>query len=229
MGTQIAIDKVSKIYSLENERINAVNDISVEFGKGDFVSISGHSGSGKTTLLSIIGGITKPTSGKIFFEGSDIYSFGSDKLSEYRCERIGLMFQFASLMPMLTAKENLLLPALFKTRTLRLNDYETEKKAEGLLNMVGLEDKINAYPSQLSGGQQRRVAIARSFMNAPDIILADEPTGDLDEETEKDMMKFFMRMNEEKELTFIIVTHSSELAGQTKRRLKMSNGVLTDI
>jgi putative ABC transport system ATP-binding protein/lipoprotein-releasing system ATP-binding protein len=132
------------------------------------------------------------------------------------------MFQFASLLPMLTVKENMLLPAVFNPRS----GGSEEKKAGDLLQMVGLADKINAYPAQLSGGQQRRVAIARAFMNKPTLILADEPTGDLDEETELDMMRFFQTMNEKEKVTFIMVTHNTDLAKLTSRRLRMHQGSL---
>ncbi|MBZ0155791.1 MAG: ABC transporter ATP-binding protein [Alphaproteobacteria bacterium] len=225
---QLVLEGVMKTFIVDNERIDAVNNVSLEVGRGDLLSIIGHSGSGKTTLLSIIGGIVRPTSGRVLFEDRDIYSLASDGLSGYRCEKVGFMFQFASLLPMLTAKENLLLPVIFREGRRSAGEQE-ERKAAELLRLVGLGDKMNAYPSQLSGGQQRRVAIARAFMNDPELILADEPTGDLDEETEADMMRFFRTMNEERGITFIIVTHTTELARQTKRQMRMSNGVIEDI
>jgi putative ABC transport system ATP-binding protein/lipoprotein-releasing system ATP-binding protein len=224
----IELRNVTKSYAIDNAVIDAVSNVSIEIAKGQFVSIVGHSGSGKTTLLSILGGIVKPTSGGVLFDGQDIYAFTSDELSEYRSKKIGFMFQFASLLPVLTAKENIMLPVLF-----RFNGSDgsgvSEEKALELLEMVGLGDKINAYPSQLSGGQQRRIAIARAFMNNPEVILADEPTGDLDEETEAEMMNFFKRMNNEKNITFIMVTHNTDLAMQTGRRLRMSNGVISEL
>ncbi len=224
----LILENVVKTYLVDHAQINAVNGVSMEVSKGEFVSIVGHSGSGKTTLLSIIGGITGPTSGSVLFEGTDICSFNSDKLSEYRCEKIGFMFQFASLLPVLTTKENVMLPVLFKSHG-GDGSGAVEEKAVELLKMVGLGDKVNAYPFQLSGGQQRRVAIARAFMNNPELILADEPTGDLDEETETDMMNFFKRMNEEKGITFIMVTHNTELAKKTARRLRMSGGIIAEL
>jgi putative ABC transport system ATP-binding protein/lipoprotein-releasing system ATP-binding protein len=138
------------------------------------------------------------------------------------------MFQFASLLPMLTVKENLLLPTCFRSGGGEAGPGQREKKADDLLAMVGLTEKINAYPSQLSGGQQRRVAIARAFMNGPALILADEPTGDLDEETELDMMNFFRTMNKAEKITFIMVTHNTDLAKQTQRRLRMHRGLLQE-
>jgi len=217
--TQIILKNVTKTYLVDSERINAVSNISIDIEKGEFLSVVGHSGSGKTTLISIIGGIVKPTSGTVLYEGSDIGSLDSSRLSEYRCEKIGFMFQFASLFQNLTAKENVLLPVIFRTHKNKI--HEDEKKATELLKTVGLEDKINAYPSQLSGGQQRRVAIARAFINNPELILADEPTGDLDEETEAEMMQYFKKMNTERGTTFIMVTHNTVLARQTNRQLSM--------
>jgi putative ABC transport system ATP-binding protein/lipoprotein-releasing system ATP-binding protein len=226
---QIEIATLTKAYTIGKDTIKALDSISLKITKGEFLSIVGHSGSGKTTLLSIIGGILLPTSGRIIFEGADIYSLNRDRLSEYRAEKVGFIFQFASLLPVLTVKENLLLPVLFNSRTKTDKDDEAEKRALGLLEMVGLRDKIDSYPSQLSGGQQRRVAIARAFINDPEVILADEPTGDLDEETETEIMTLFKRMHEEKGITFLLVTHSSDLARHARRRLRMHNGKLLEI
>jgi putative ABC transport system ATP-binding protein/lipoprotein-releasing system ATP-binding protein len=219
---QIIVENITKTYLVDKVPIDAVRSVSLRIEKGDFISIVGHSGSGKTTLLSMIGGITRPSSGKVLFEGEDIYELASDRVSEYRCEKIGFMFQFASLLPILTVKENLLLPTVFRPRPAG----QEAAKAEELLHLVGLTEKINVYPAQLSGGQQRRVAIARAFMNDPALVLADEPTGDLDEETEGDMMRFFKTMNESKGVTFIMVTHNTDLAKQTKQHLRMNQGTL---
>ncbi len=224
---QIVVNNITKTYVVGDQSIHAVKNAVLEIRKGDFISIVGHSGSGKTTLLSMIGGIITPTSGAILFEGVDLSSCGSDALSEYRCEKIGFMFQFASLLPMLTIKENLLLPTAFaSTNGLR---SQAGRKAEGLLRMVGLADKREGFPSQLSGGQQRRVAIARAFMNNPAVILADEPTGDLDEETEQEMINFFKTMNQTKGITFVMVTHNTDLARQTQRQLRMHQGALQEM
>ena len=222
--SQIVIEAVSKDYRVANETIAAVRNVSLGIERGTFVSMVGHSGSGKTTLLSLIGGMVSPTSGRILFNGEDIYTWTSDRLSEYRCEKVGFMFQSASLLPILTAKENLMLPVAFRSQ--RSPDGGHGRKAEGLLRAVGLGDKINAYPSQLSGGQQRRVAIARAFMNDPELVLADEPTGDLDEETENEMMQFFLQMNKERGTTFIMVTHNSDLARRTQHHFRMQRGML---
>jgi len=222
---QIEVSELTKIYAVGDQNITAVNSASLTIHKGEFVSVVGHSGSGKTTLISIIGGIMKPTSGQVLFEGQDICTFDDDRLSEYRNEKIGFMFQFASLLPMLTAKENVMLPGLFR-KTKSTGDMAT---AMELLNMVGIGDKCDAYPSQLSGGQQRRVAIARALMYDHRVILADEPTGDLDEETENDIMQLFRRLNTEKEITFIFITHNLELAGMAQRKLRMTRGNLHEV
>ena len=220
---QVQIEKIHKEYRVGNDSIVAVRDASITIERGQFVSIVGHSGSGKTTLLSLVGGMVSPTAGRILFNGMDIYTWDSDKLSEYRCEKVGFMFQSASLLPILTAKENLLLPVAFRSQR---PGNGSEARAEELLRAVGLADKVHAYPAQLSGGQQRRVAIARAFMNMPEVILADEPTGDLDEETESEMMQFFLRMNDQHHTTFIMVTHNTDLARQAKRHFRMDHGVL---
>ncbi len=226
--SQLKLQDLAKTYKVGNEDITAVRSVTLDIEQGDFLSIVGHSGSGKTTLLSMIGGITSPSSGRILFEGQDLYAIGSNELSEYRCEKIGFMFQFASLLPMLTVRENLLLPTAFRPAGVASGPGKFGEKAAGLLRMVGLADKINAYPRQLSGGQQRRVAIARAFMNGPRLILADEPTGDLDEDTERDMMNFFTTMNRAEGITFIMVTHNTDLAQQTRRRLRMHQGQLQE-
>lgn len=223
--SQIEIADISKTYAVGDTTINAVDHVSLKIDKGDFVSIVGHSGSGKTTLLSIIGGIIGPTSGSVLYDGINICSLNDDKLSEYRNENIGFMFQFASLLPILTAKENVILPGLFS----RKGVGDNIKKAEQYLDVVGIGDKADAYPSQLSGGQQRRVAIARALINEPELILADEPTGDLDEETEAEIMDLFKRLNREKRVTFIFITHNLYLAGQAQRQVKMKNGVLNEV
>ncbi len=224
--SQVTLQNITKTYKVGEETLVAVQDVSLDIESGDFISIVGHSGSGKTTLLSLIGGITTPTTGRICFDDIALSSMESDSLAEYRCRQIGFMFQFASLLPMLTIQENLLLPTMFVPDSDRPAARQLADKAAELLSLVGLSDKINAFPGQLSGGQQRRVAIARSFMNNPKLILADEPTGDLDEDTEQEMINFFKSMNRTAGITFVMVTHNSELAGQTQRRLKMHHGTL---
>lgn len=222
---QIELQDVHKTYTLSDNRISAVDGVSLQIERGEFISIVGHSGSGKTTLLSIIGGILSPSSGRMLFDGTDVYGLDENALSEYRAEKIGYIFQFSSILPVLTAKENLLLPTIFG----KAGSRDGEKKAEEYLEMVGLKDRINAYPSQLSGGQQRRVAVARALMNDPEAILADEPTGDLDEETEGEVMEFFKSINRNRNVTFILVTHSSELAQAAGRKIRMTHGRVEEL
>jgi ABC-type lipoprotein export system ATPase subunit len=222
--SQIELRDISKIYRIGSEEIRAVDGVSLKIEKGEFLSIVGHSGSGKTTLLSILGGAVKPSSGRVLFEGYDICALDDKGLSRYRNERIGFMFQFASLLPVLTARENVLLPCLF-----RQNGKPDIIKADEYLRTVGLGDKIHNFPSQLSGGQHRRVAIARALMNGSEVILADEPTGDLDEETEAEIMDLFKTLNREKKTTFIFITHNLDLAKQAEKQLRMTRGRIREL
>lgn len=219
------IENLTKTYMVHDTSFVGVDNISLTINKGEFLSIVGHSGSGKTTLISIIGGILKPTTGRVLLEGTDICTLDDNRLSEYRVNRIGFMFQFASLLPILTAKENVLLPGIFNPG----KNMPDEKAAVDLLEMVGIGEKADSYPSQLSGGQQRRVAIARALLNKPDIILADEPTGDLDEETEAEIMNLFEKINQKHGVTIILITHNLNLAGKAQKKLRMSKGRLVDI
>lgn len=216
----IEVQELAKTYKIDNQPLKAVDGVSFRIEKGEFVSIMGHSGSGKTTLLSLIGGLTRPTSGKVIIEGVDIWTLGDNKLSEFRNTNIGFMFQFGSLIPTLNVLDNVLLPVSFGDDSQK----ETKKRAIEYLEYVGLGDRMRSYPSQLSGGQQRRVAIARALVNNPDIILADEPTGDLDAHTEADILRLFQKINVEKDITFIIVTHSQTIADYTTRMITMTDG-----
>ncbi|MFA7455718.1 MAG: ABC transporter ATP-binding protein [Desulfobulbaceae bacterium] len=215
---------LKKEYISANIRTTAVDNVSLSVDRGEFVVILGHSGSGKTTLLSLIGGLTRPDSGEVLINGVENWRQSDEALSDMRNSTIGFIFQFASLIPTLTALENVLLPLTFG-RTPRGN----HQRAVEILHLVGLGDKANSFPSQLSGGQQRRIAIARAFINQPDIILADEPTGDLDEETERDILKVFSEFNR-KGTTFVVVTHNVHLAQTQKnaRILEMRQGVLSE-
>ena len=221
----LQIENLTKTYIVDHTPFVGVDNISLTINKGEFFSIIGHSGSGKTTLISIIGGILKPTSGRVLLEGTDISTLDDNRLSEYRANRIGFMFQFASLLPILTAKENVMLPGIFNP----IKSMADEKTAEELLDMVGIGEKKDSYPSQLSGGQQRRVAIARALLNKPDIILADEPTGDLDEDTEGEIMNLFEEINQKHNVTIILITHNIELAGKAHKKLRMEKGKLSTI
>ncbi len=220
----IEVRGITKKYDIDGQILKAVDDVSFSAKEGEMISIIGHSGSGKTTLLSLIGGLTKPDSGQVLIDDSDIWTMDDDSLSEFRNRKISFIYQFSSLIPTLTSIENIMLPTAFGNYGEDIEGYAKE-----LLDVVGLKDKMGAYPSHLSGGQQRRVAIARAFINRPGIVLADEPTGDLDEETETEVLGLFSRINRENATTFIIVTHNKEIASRAGKQLRMSNGVLSDI
>ncbi len=215
----IELKGLSKTYTIAKKKINAVQSVDLSVEQGHFVSIVGHSGSGKSTFLSLIGGIARPDTGTVRINGANIWEYSDKRLSKLRNDKFGFIYQFASLIPTLTATENVLLPTVFGGR-------KTVKDAEELLKLVGLGDKTDRYPSELSGGEQQRVAIARAFINDPEIILADEPTGDLDEETEAEIMTFFEKVNRERNVTMIMVTHSSEIALRAPYRIRMKHGTL---
>lgn len=219
----IEIKNLTKNYSIDRQIFKAVDNVSLSVKKGEMVSIIGHSGSGKTTLLSLIGGLTKPDAGQVLIDNIDIWSMNDSALSMFRNKKISFIYQFASLIPTLSALDNIVLPTVFGEET-----GDVRGRAEELLSLVGLREKSGAYPAHLSGGQQRRIAIARAFINRPEIILADEPTGDLDEETEGEIIRLFRDMNEKKKITFLIVTHNKEIASETRRQLSMNNGVLSE-
>jgi ABC-type lipoprotein export system ATPase subunit len=220
----IEVRELTKNYSIDGQVLKAADNVSFTVKDGEMVSVIGHSGSGKTTLLSLIGGLTRPDAGRVLINGVDLWSMGDDGMSEFRNRKISFIYQFSSLIPTLTALENILLPTAFGNYGEDLVGYARE-----LLTVVGLQEKMGSYPSHLSGGQQRRVAIARAFINKPEIVLADEPTGDLDEETENDVLGLFHKMNRENKMTFVIVTHNKDIAAQAGKHFKMSSGILTEL
>jgi ABC-type lipoprotein export system ATPase subunit len=218
----IELKGLSKNYTVSGKLIKAVRPLDLTVQQGEFLSIVGHSGSGKSTFLSLVGGIARPDTGSVTIDGVDIWGYSDKDLSKLRNEKFGFVYQFASLIPTLTAVENVLLPTVF-------GGNRTGADAAQLLQRVGLGDKTDRYPSELSGGEQQRVAIARAFIHDPRIVLADEPTGDLDEETEAEIMGFFESINREKKMTLIMVTHSSEIALRAPTRFRMKQGTLNKI
>jgi len=210
-----------KSYRVGGQTLSAANGVNLAVDKGEMLAVVGHSGSGKTTLLSLLGGLTRPDSGEVLIGKTNIWSLSDNDLSELRNRELGFIYQFSSLIPTLSVQENVCLPSAFG-----LGLENLVGRALGLLEQVGLADKAHFYPAQLSGGQQRRVAIARAFINSPSVILADEPTGDLDEETESDIIKFFQQVNRESGTTFVIVTHNKNIAAQSHRQVVMKDGVL---
>jgi ABC-type lipoprotein export system ATPase subunit len=217
----IELEATTKTYRSGGELISAVDSVNLKVSEGEYVAIVGHSGSGKTTLVSIIGGLTRPTSGTVKVGGTDIWKLDNRGLASLRSKEIGFCFQFPSLISTLNCVDNVRLPASFA------GGKGGAEEAIELLKTVEVPEKAKAYPAELSGGQQRRVAIARSLINKPRIILADEPTGDLDEDTEEDIMALFDKLNGEG-VTIVMVTHSRKLAEKAGRVLTMENGALSE-
>lgn len=220
----IQLKDVWRVYMVGDHAIEAVRGVSLAIASGEFVAIVGHSGSGKSTLLSLMGGLARPMRGAVLFDSANLWALSDDERSEIRNKKIGFVFQFASLIPTLDALDNVVLPYMFSSWERRKTDIYEE--ARELLVMVGLEDKLHAYPNELSGGQQRRVAIARALINHPAVILADEPTGDLDEETEADVIKLLLEARRRYGSALVLVTHNRNLAHTADRLLHMKNGSL---
>ncbi|MBS3086380.1 ABC transporter ATP-binding protein [Candidatus Pacearchaeota archaeon] len=210
----IKLNDVHRDYKMGDDIVKALDGIDVSIEKNDFVAIMGPSGSGKSTMMNMVGALDLATKGDILLDGENIELFDESHLAEIRGRKIGFIFQQFNLIPTLTAKENVMLPMLFQGYDLE----ERETTAEKLLEMVGLSDRLEHYPNQLSGGQQQRVSIARSLANNPEVILADEPTGNLDSKTEKKIMEFLTDLNK-KGKTVIIVTHAPEIAEKYAKKI----------
>jgi len=215
----VKFENVVKVYHLGGIELPVLRGVSCEIQKGEHVAIMGPSGSGKTTMLNIMGCLDTVTSGKYFLEGKDISTLDDDQLSEIRSKKIGFIFQSYNLIPQLTVLENIEMPLFYQ----QVDEEKTREKAIELARMVGLGDRIKHRPSELSGGQQQRVAIARALMNDPILILADEPTGNLDSVSGKEIMKLLCELNE-KGTTLIVVTHDPNVAKYSGRILKMLDG-----
>ncbi len=220
MTELIKLQGISKYYYMGDNVVKAVDNIDVIVNKGDFVAIMGPSGSGKSTSMNLVGSLDLPTQGKIFLEGHDISELHESEIAQLRGKKIGFIFQSFNLIPNLNAKENVMLPMVFQ----RKERKQRELKAEEILNKIGLGDRMNHYPRELSGGQQQRVAIARSLANDPEIILADEPTGNLDTTTGEKVMQILEDLNAEGK-TIIIVTHDPKLAEKNAKKIyQMKDG-----
>ena len=220
-NTIFELKNVNKEYKTKVEIIEVLKNISLELNQGDFISIQGKSGSGKTTLLNIIGLLDIPTSGEIKFD-NEIINYEDEKTKNMiRNKKIGFVFQFHYLLNEFTALENVMIPALIDSK---LDKNKLKTKAKELLELVELGHRMNHKPLELSGGEKQRVAIARALINDPNIVLADEPTGNLDLETSETISKLFKKINDEKKQTIVIVTHSSELAESTKDKYKIEKG-----
>lgn len=215
----IKLKDVSKIYPLDGEQVQALDKINLSIDKGEFVAIIGPSGSGKSTLMHIIGLLDTPTSGQVIIQGQNVATLSENQLATIRNHHIGFVFQHFNLLPRTSALDNVILPMMYG----KIPDRERRQKATDVLNMVGLGDRLGHHPNQLSGGQQQRVAIARSLVMNPDLILADEPTGNLDSKTGQEIIKLFSDLNK-KGHTIILVTHENDVASAAKRQIHLKDG-----
>jgi putative ABC transport system ATP-binding protein len=219
-NTLIKFENLSKIYKIGETEVQALKGISYSIHGGDFLAIMGPSGSGKSTLMNIIGCLDRPTSGKYFLEGEEISSLDRNQLARIRNKKIGFVFQSFNLLPRTTALENVELPLLYSNVSSKVR---TERALEALAS-VGLKGREHHRTNQLSGGEQQRVAIARALLNDPSLILADEPTGNLDSKTGAEILEIFKRLNEDKKITLVVVTHDLDIANYAHRRIYLRDG-----
>ena len=213
-------ENVSKVYGTGETAVKALHNVSFTVEKGEFVSIIGPSGSGKSTLLHILGGVDKPTEGKVYIDGTDMHSLSEDKLAVFRRRQIGLVYQFYNLMPVLNVDENIALPHLLDGRTL------DKERLDQVVEHLGLTDRRGNLPSQLSGGQQQRVSIGRALYSHPAILLADEPTGNLDRKTGEEIIELLKESNKKHKQTLILITHDESLAMQADRIISIEDGCI---
>ncbi|MEM2103163.1 MAG: ABC transporter ATP-binding protein [Candidatus Bathyarchaeia archaeon] len=221
----LEVKGVKKAYRMGNVSVPALRGVSFSVEEGEFVAILGPSGSGKSTLLHVIGGLDKPDEGTVFIDGKDIFTLNSNQLADVRLRKIGFVFQFFNLLPRLSALKNVELPLTLAD----VSEKETTEKAKKLLALVGLGERMHHRPSELSGGEQQRVAIARALINDPKIILADEPTGNLDTKTGWEIVELMRNLNAKKEQTFIIVTHDPSIAEEADRIIYFKDGIVEGI
>jgi len=213
----LRLENVEKIYKLGDVDLKVLNSINLNIRKGEKIAIMGPSGSGKSTILHIAGCLDRPTNGKVFVEKKDVSKLGDSELARIRRDKVGFVFQFFYLVPSLTALGNVMLPMIFSGK-------QNKEKAEKLLDGVGLPERKEHLPSQLSGGERQRVAMARAMANEPDIIMADEPTGNLDSKSGKEVMDYLLKLNEKNGVTLIIVTHDKNIASNADRIIYLKDG-----
>ena len=214
----LKVENLTKVYGKEENKVVALDNVSFTVQKGEFVAIVGASGSGKSTLLHLIGGVDRPTSGKVFIDGKDIFKFDDDKLAIFRRRQIGLIYQFYNLIPILNVEENITLP-------LDLDNREPNKEnLNSLIKLLGLEKRKKHLPNELSGGQQQRTSIGRALITNPTLILADEPTGNLDSKSSDEIVRLLCKSNKDYKQTIIMITHNLEIAKCADRIIKMEDG-----
>ena len=214
----LKVENLSKVYGKGTTKVTALDNVSFKVDKGEFVAIVGASGSGKSTLLHLIGGVDRPTSGKVFIDGKDIYKFNDDELAIFRRRQVGLIYQFYNLIPILNVEENITLP-------LNLDNREVnENKLNELIKLLGLENRRTHLPNELSGGQQQRTSIGRAMITNPAIILADEPTGNLDSKSSDEIVELLKKSNRDYKQTIIMITHNMEIAKIADRIIKIEDG-----
>lgn len=216
----LKVENLTKKYGKKDTEVIALDNVSFSVKKGEFVAIVGASGSGKSTLLHLIGGVDKPTSGKVYINGTDIYSLNNDNLAIFRRRQVGLIYQFYNLIPILNVKENITLPCDLDGQKV------DEKRLNELLYILGLEKRINHLPNELSGGQQQRVSIGRAMMNHPSIVLADEPTGNLDSKASREIIDLLKVSNQKYNQTLIVITHDENIALEADRIITIQDGKL---
>ena len=226
MSEFIETKGLRKIYHVGGQKVEALQGVDMEIARGDFVVFMGHSGSGKTTLVSAIGGLTRPTEGTVLIEGNDIWKLNDKQLSHFRNRKIGFMFQSFSLLPSLNVLNNVVMPTIFSDNSGKKDSDVLKSKAISLLTDLDMKRKVNSFPSELSGGEQRRVAIARALINDPEIILADEPTGELDIRTEREVIDIFCHINNAYQKTLIVVSHSLTWLEKAKTIIVMKEGLV---
>lgn len=214
----LKIENLTKVYGKGENEVHALNGVSFSVEKGEFVSIIGSSGSGKSTLLHLIGGVDRPTSGKVYVDGKDVYAQEEDALAIFRRRQVGLIYQFYNLIPVLNVEENMTLPVLMDGRKVN------QKRFDELIEVLNMKDRIHHLPNELSGGQQQRVSIGRALLNAPAILLADEPTGNLDSENSKEIMNLLRYSNRAYDQTMLVITHDENIALQADRIITLEDG-----